>query len=89
MRWRSGSPRGGSSSARFRRASSRINTTTVFGIPIPALYVLAIAIVLWIISERLPIGRHVYAIGANEKAAALNGIPVRALRHRRLRRLRR
>ena len=54
-----------------------INTTAVFGIPIPALYVIAIAIVLWIVSERLPIGRHVYAIGANEKAAALNGIPVR------------
>ena len=54
-----------------------INTTAVLGIPIPALYVLALAIVLWIVSERLPIGRHVYAIGANEKAAALNGIPVR------------
>ena len=38
---------------------------------------LALAIVLWIVSERLPLGRHVYAIGANEKAAALNGIPVR------------
>ena len=37
-----------------------------------------IAIVLWIVSERLPLGRHIYAIGANEKAAALNGIPVRA-----------
>jgi ribose transport system permease protein len=34
--------------------------------------------VLWIVSERLPLGRHIYAIGANEKAAALNGIPVRA-----------
>ena len=77
MRWRSGSPTGASSSARSRRASSRINTTTVLGIPIPALYVLALAIVLWVISERLPLGRHVYAIGANEKAAALNGIPVR------------
>ncbi len=55
-----------------------INSTSVFGIPIPAIYVLVLAIVLWIISERLPIGRHIYAIGANEKAAALNGIPVRA-----------
>ena len=54
-----------------------INTTAILGIPIPALYVLALAIGLWIISERLPLGRHVYAIGANEKAAALNGIPVR------------
>src|SRR6202035_1446527 len=55
-----------------------INTTSVFGIPIPALYVVVMAIVLWIVSERLPVGRFVYAIGANEKAAALNGIPVRA-----------
>ena len=48
-----------------------------FMVPIPALYVLILAIVLWVISERLPVGRYVYAIGANEKAAALNGIPVR------------
>ena len=54
-----------------------LNTTAVFGIPIPAIYVIVLAIVLWMVSERLPIGRHVYAIGANEKAAALNGIPVR------------
>jgi ribose transport system permease protein len=55
-----------------------INTTSIAGIPIPAIYVLVLAVALWIVSERLPIGRHVYAIGANEKAAALNGIPVRA-----------
>jgi ribose transport system permease protein len=56
----------------------KLNTLSVGGIPVPALYVLALAILLWIITERLPIGRHIYAIGANEKAAALNGIPVRA-----------
>jgi ribose transport system permease protein len=56
-----------------------LNTTTIFNlIPIPAIYVIIIAFILWIVSERLPIGRHIYAIGANEKAAALNGIPVRA-----------
>ena len=54
-----------------------ISGTRVFGIPIAALYVVALAAVLWVISERLPIGRFIYAIGANEKAAALNGIPVR------------
>jgi ribose transport system permease protein len=54
-----------------------INTASVFGIPIPAIYVIVLAIVLWIVSERLPVGRFIYAIGANEKAAALNGIPVR------------
>jgi ribose transport system permease protein len=55
-----------------------LNTTDIFGVPLPAVFVVVLAIVLWIVSERLPIGRHVYAIGANEKAAALNGIPVRA-----------
>ncbi|RJT39570.1 ABC transporter permease [Mesorhizobium waimense] len=54
-----------------------LNGTMVFGLPITGLYVLAIAIALWIILEYLPIGRYVYAIGANPKAAALNGIPVR------------
>ncbi|MBV9637263.1 MAG: ABC transporter permease [Methylobacteriaceae bacterium] len=54
-----------------------INTLSLAGIPIPAFYVLGLAIVLWIVAERLPLGRHIYAIGANEKAAALNGIPVR------------
>jgi ribose transport system permease protein len=55
-----------------------INSTSLFGVPIPAFYVLGLAIVLWIVTERLPVGRFIYAIGANEKAAALNGIPVRA-----------
>jgi ribose transport system permease protein len=54
-----------------------INTLSLAGIPIPAVYAIVLAVVLWIVSERLPIGRHIYAIGANEKAAALNGIPVR------------
>jgi ribose transport system permease protein len=55
-----------------------INATWVFGLPIGALYVLVVAAILWVISERLPLGRYLYAIGANPKAAALNGIPVRA-----------
>ena len=54
-----------------------INSTSIYGVPIPALYVLVLAFILWIVSDRLPIGRFIYAIGANEKAAALNGIPVR------------
>jgi ribose transport system permease protein len=55
-----------------------INGISVFGIPIPAIYALLLAAVLWLVTERMPLGRHLYAIGANEKAAALNGIPVRA-----------
>src|ERR1700730_15803650 len=39
------------------RAFLAINATSVFGIPIPAFYVLALAIVLWIVIERLAGGR--------------------------------
>jgi len=55
-----------------------INGSSVFGVPAPAVYALVLAVVLWVTTERMPLGRHIYAIGANEKAAALNGIPVRA-----------
>jgi ribose transport system permease protein len=54
-----------------------LNGTMLFGLPITGFYVLALAIIMWIILEYTPIGRYVYAIGANPKAAALNGIPVR------------
>jgi ribose transport system permease protein len=55
-----------------------INALSPFGIPMPAIYVIVLGGVLWIVTERLPLGRRIYAIGANEKAAALNGISVRA-----------
>lgn len=54
-----------------------INATWIMGLPIGFFYVLIVAVVLWLITERLPLGRYLYAIGANPKAAALNGIPVR------------
>lgn len=53
-----------------------LNSTFVFGLPITGYYVLVIAIVLWLVLEYLPIGRYLYAIGANPTAASLNGIPV-------------
>jgi ribose transport system permease protein len=54
-----------------------LNGTMLFGLPITGFYVLLVAICMWIVLEYLPIGRYLYAIGANPKAAALNGIPVR------------
>jgi ribose transport system permease protein len=54
-----------------------INGTWVFGLPITTFYVLALSVLLWLVTERLPLGRYLYAIGANPRAAALNGIPVR------------
>ncbi|RZV48688.1 MAG: ABC transporter permease [Pseudomonadales bacterium] len=54
-----------------------INGTFVFGLPITGFYVLAITIAMWLVLEYTPIGRYLYAIGANPRAAELNGIPTR------------
>ncbi len=58
-------------------AFTGIYTTTLFGLPVAAFYVLVIAVVLWVITDYLPIGRNLYAIGANPRAAELNGIRTR------------
>jgi ribose transport system permease protein len=54
-----------------------INGTFIFGLPITGFYLLAITVSLWVVLEYTPIGRYLYAIGANQKAAQLNGIPTR------------
>lgn len=54
-----------------------LNGTFVLGLPITAYYVLAITLALWLMLDYTPIGRYLYAIGANQRAAELNGIPTR------------
>ena len=54
-----------------------INGTFVLGLPITAYYVLAITLILWVVLDYTPVGRYLYAIGANQRAAELNGIPTR------------
>lgn len=46
-------------------------------IPIPFVYVIVVAIVLWTMFERLPLGRYLYMLGANQRAAELIGISPR------------
>ena len=54
-----------------------LNGTFLFGLPITGYYVLGITIVMWLVLEYTPVGRYLYAIGANPRAAELNGIPTR------------
>lgn len=54
-----------------------LNGTFIFGLPITAFYVLTITVAMWIVLEYSPVGRYLYAIGANQRAAELNGIPTR------------
>ena len=49
----------------------------ILGVPAPVLYVLVIALVLWIVMEYLPLGRFLYVLGDNPRAAELNGISAR------------
>ena len=49
----------------------------LLGLPVGAFYVLAVAVALWLLSEFTPLGRALYVVGANPKAAQLNGISVR------------
>ncbi|WP_326584431.1 ABC transporter permease [Streptomyces sp. NBC_00481] len=58
-------------------AFTDLYTSTFLGLPVPAFYVLALAAVLWLVLERLPIGRYLYVVGSNPRAADLVGIPVR------------
>ncbi len=51
-------------------------TQVVHGMPLPALYVSFVAVILWIVTERLPLGRNLYVIGANPRAAELIGINI-------------
>lgn len=47
--------------------------------PIPGPFILAVVlgIALWVVLDHLPIGRYLYAVGANPRAAELTGIPRR------------
>ncbi|MET9959807.1 ABC transporter permease [Streptomyces sp. NPDC006326] len=47
------------------------------GLPAPAFYVLAAVLALWVVLERLPLGRYLYVIGSNPRAAGMLGIPTR------------
>jgi ribose transport system permease protein len=44
------------------------------GIPNPVIYVAFVTVVLWFVLARLPLGRRLYAVGGNRRAAELSGI---------------
>ncbi len=46
------------------------------GIPVPAITMIIIFAVLWMVLHKTPFGRKTYAIGGNEKASIISGIKV-------------
>jgi D-xylose transport system permease protein len=46
------------------------------GVPLPALILGGVALAVWVLTQHTPWGRYLYAIGGNEEAAIVSGIPV-------------
>ncbi len=46
------------------------------GVPLPTLILGAVALVVWVLTQHTPWGRYLYAIGGNEEAAIISGVPV-------------
>jgi ribose transport system permease protein len=55
---------------------SEIGSKSPLGLPITVYYLVVIALVLWYVLEHTPVGRYLYAAGANPKAARLSGVNV-------------
>lgn len=55
-------------------------TGRVFGIPVPALYLVAVFAIVAVVSRRTVFGRSIYAVGGNANAANLSGINVRKIK---------
>jgi ribose transport system permease protein len=56
-------------------AFNSISSTTIAGIPLPAIMIFFLALILWVCFEFLPLGRYMYALGSNPRASELTGIP--------------
>lgn len=57
------------------QAFQNINGAIIFGVPVPIIYVLVVGALIWLAFEFLPVGRYLYALGSNPRAAELTGIP--------------
>jgi D-xylose transport system permease protein len=53
-----------------------IITNQFRGVPFPAIILAAVASIVWGLTHHTPFGRYLYAIGGNEEAAVVSGIPV-------------
>jgi erythritol transport system permease protein len=66
--------------ARHNTGFPSIGQGYLLGIPAPVWMMALIAVAGWVLAAKTPFGRHVYAIGGNERAAMLCGIEVRRVK---------
>lgn len=53
-----------------------ISNGTLFGVPNPVVIVAIIAVILWTVLNKTPLGEYILAVGGNEEAARIAGVPV-------------
>jgi ribose/xylose/arabinose/galactoside ABC-type transport system permease subunit len=61
----------------FGAGFRQLATGRLAHVPVPVLVTLAVYLLAWLLLTRTRFGRYVYAIGGNEEAARLSGVPVR------------
>ncbi len=75
MLWTGGFPITG-----FEGNMAFIGTGWLLGIPMPVWIAAAVVAGAVVLTKKKPLGRHIYAVGGNEKAAALSGLNVRRIK---------
>jgi len=53
--------------------------SSIGGIPLPVLYMIAVIVIAWLVLGRSKMGRHIYAIGGNPRAAQFAGINIKRI----------
>ena len=53
-----------------------VNNSSFLGLPNIVWWAVAVFVVIAVVAYRTPFGRHVYAVGGNERVAKLSGLPV-------------
>lgn len=56
----------------FRQAINGL----ILGVPVPVIIVAVIAAALWVVLNRSPLGEYILAVGGNQEAARIAGVPV-------------
>jgi len=52
-------------------------TGELFGIPCPVIIVMVVALLAWTVMNKTPLGEYILAVGGNEEAARVAGVPVK------------
>jgi ribose transport system permease protein len=60
-------------------AAGRVPVTANFGLPVPAILLVAVSLLAAVFFHRTVAGRHLLALGRNEEAARFSGVPTRRL----------